>query len=227
MEDEDLAAWFPTRVEGERTKGAKLRFVFPDDQPGGEGEITVWEPPSVLEFRWEADTFRFEVSPTPGGCTLAMSQVFDELGKAARDGAGWSVCLDELAFHLDGQRAPSPARQRWERAHTALIDRYGPETATVGVPEGHRWEDEGSTRRLLASARRRTRNRHRRRTGGTVMADHDVVWPRAPRTTPVGKLAPRPASLSGRKVAFLWDYLFRGDEIFPLLEEELAKAHPA
>ena len=58
------------------------------------------------------------------------------------------------------------------------------------------------------------------------MADHDVVWPRAPRTTPVGKLAPRPASLAGRKVAFLWDYLFRGDEIFPLLEEELTKAHP-
>src|SRR5829696_6536969 len=93
-DDDDLAAWFPTRVEGQRARGAKLRFVFPDDQPGGEGEITVWEPPSVLEFRWEADTFRFEVSPTADGCTLAMSQVFDEVGKAARDGAGWSVCLD-------------------------------------------------------------------------------------------------------------------------------------
>ena len=58
------------------------------------------------------------------------------------------------------------------------------------------------------------------------MAEFDVLWPRSPRTAPVGKLAPRPATLSGGKVAFLWDYLFRGDEIFPLLEEEIARAHP-
>ena len=59
-----------------------------------------------------------------------------------------------------------------------------------------------------------------------MMDSYDVVWPRASRTTPVGKLAPRPATLDGRKVAFLWDYLFRGDEIFPVLEDELRKAHP-
>jgi hypothetical protein len=58
------------------------------------------------------------------------------------------------------------------------------------------------------------------------MSEYDVLWPRAPRTAPVGKLAARPASLEGRKVAFLWDYLFRGDEIFPILEDELRKAHP-
>ncbi len=50
---------------------------------------------------------------------------------------------------------------------------------------------------------------------------YDVVWPRAPRTEPVGELAARPATLDDKTVAFVWDYLFRGDEIFPVIEAEL------
>jgi hypothetical protein len=54
------------------------------------------------------------------------------------------------------------------------------------------------------------------------MGEYEVVWPRSPKTAEVTALAPRLASLEGRTIAFLWDYLFRGDEIFPLLERELA-----
>ena len=35
-----------------------------------------------------------------------------------------------------------------------------------------------------------------------------------------------PASLDGKKIAFLWDYLFRGDEIFPMLASELTARYP-
>ncbi|SFM21584.1 hypothetical protein SAMN03159423_0019 [Bradyrhizobium sp. NFR13] len=38
--------------------------------------------------------------------------------------------------------------------------------------------------------------------------------------------ANRPATLAGRRIAFVWDYLFRGDEIFALLEEALGEACP-
>jgi hypothetical protein len=54
------------------------------------------------------------------------------------------------------------------------------------------------------------------------MTAYDVVWPRSPRTTEPTALAERPGTLDGKTVAFLWDYLFRGDEIFPMLEKELA-----
>jgi hypothetical protein len=54
------------------------------------------------------------------------------------------------------------------------------------------------------------------------MSEYEVVWPRSPKTAEVTPLAPRLESLEGRTIAFLWDYLFRGDEIFPLLERELA-----
>lgn len=32
--------------------------------------------------------------------------------------------------------------------------------------------------------------------------------------------------MQGKRVAFLWDYLFRGDELFPVLERELTERYP-
>jgi hypothetical protein len=58
------------------------------------------------------------------------------------------------------------------------------------------------------------------------MSECSVVWPRSPKTAEVVALAKRPASLAGCKVAFLWDYLFRGDEIFPVIERELSARYP-
>ena len=52
-------------------------------------------------------------------------------------------------------------------------------------------------------------------------AKYEVVWPRGRRAISVKPVAKRHRSLDGKKVAFLWDYLFRGDEIFPMIEAEL------
>ncbi|MGI8921519.1 MAG: SRPBCC domain-containing protein [Solirubrobacteraceae bacterium] len=49
-EPEDLAAWFPTTIEGQRVAGAALRFAFPFEMPPIEGEMLRYDPPSVLEF---------------------------------------------------------------------------------------------------------------------------------------------------------------------------------
>lgn len=50
---------------------------------------------------------------------------------------------------------------------------------------------------------------------------HPVYWPRGRTTVSAQPLAPRLDTLEGKTVAFLWDYIFRGDEIFPLIEREL------
>ncbi len=39
-------------------------------------------------------------------------------------------------------------------------------------------------------------------------------------------MAARVDTLAGKRVAFLWDYLFRGDELFPVLERELTARSP-
>ena len=48
---------------------------------------------------------------------------------------------------------------------------------------------------------------------------YSVVWPRGEKTQEIAPLAGRLDSLEGKTVGFLWDYLFRGDEIFPLAKE--------
>ena len=55
---------------------------------------------------------------------------------------------------------------------------------------------------------------------------YEVVWPLG--TSAYKTRAPnaRIADLSGKVVGELWDYLFRGEEIFPILREELTKRFP-
>ena len=60
----------------------------------------------------------------------------------------------------------------------------------------------------------------------TMEATYAVYWPRGQRTLEAQPVAPKLDSLSGRVVAFLWDYLFRGDEIFAILKRELGPRFP-
>ncbi|HXH83096.1 MAG TPA: hypothetical protein VNN07_09235 [Candidatus Tectomicrobia bacterium] len=55
---------------------------------------------------------------------------------------------------------------------------------------------------------------------------YEIVWPLAPSTATRAALAPRPADLAGKTVGEMWDYLFRGEEIFPLIREALARRYP-
>lgn len=55
---------------------------------------------------------------------------------------------------------------------------------------------------------------------------YDVVWPLSPKGVEQQMLAPRLPSLDGATVGFLWDYLFRGDEIFPVLADALRARYP-
>ena len=56
---------------------------------------------------------------------------------------------------------------------------------------------------------------------------YETVSPSGPPAVPTFEPASRIATLDGRTVGFVWDYIFRGDEIFPILQEALSKAYPA
>jgi uncharacterized protein YndB with AHSA1/START domain len=136
-EPEQLAAWFPTTIEGQRAAGAPLRFSFPRGQaPPFDGEMLAYEPPSLMEIRWGADVIRIEVHPDGAGSELVLLDTLEERGKAARDGAGWHVCLDVLAAHLDGDASARESMDAWRAVHARYVERLGPEAATVGPPEG-------------------------------------------------------------------------------------------
>ena len=135
-EPEHLAAWFPAEIHGDRAPGAKLRFVFPNGEgPPSDGEMLAYDPPSLLELRWGDETLRFELRPESEGCVLTLVNAFDELGKAARDAAGWHTCLDVLHYHLSGDQPPWTPPERWAEVHETYTERFGPEASTIGPPE--------------------------------------------------------------------------------------------
>ena len=128
-EPEHLKAWFPDTIEVERWEvGASLQFN------GFEGEVLAVDPPALLEFRWGTDTIRIELAPDGDGTALTLLDTFDELGKAARDGAGWHVCLDQLEHELDGSSPPWSAGDRWQEVHPGYVDDFPPEASTIGPP---------------------------------------------------------------------------------------------
>src|SRR3954447_3752429 len=131
-----LAAWFPFDVEGDRRAGASLRFVFrAGEAEDFYGEMVEFAPESVMELRWQDDeTLRLELTPHEGGCELTLINRFDEIGKAARDAAGWHACLDALEASLDGSAVDTGAR--WQAVHPEYVSRFGPEAASIGPPTG-------------------------------------------------------------------------------------------
>ena len=85
-----------------------------------------------MELRWEDDeTLRLELASSASGCVLTLINRFDEIGKAARDAAGWHACLDALEAWLDGAPVPD---DRWSEVHPGYVSRFGPEAATLGPP---------------------------------------------------------------------------------------------
>jgi hypothetical protein len=105
--------------------------------------MVAFEPPRLMELRWGTDLLRFELRPDGPGTLLVFTDTLDELGKAARDGAGWHECLDRLARQLD--REPQP---EWGDGWVELNERYvadlGPQASTVGPPPD---DDERTARR--------------------------------------------------------------------------------
>jgi uncharacterized protein YndB with AHSA1/START domain len=106
-ETDELPYWFPSRVviDGLRA-GAEMTFEFDDmplDAPTSMGgHVTDVDPPRLFAFTWGEDHLRFELEPADDGpgCTLSLTVQLGASDKAARDAAGWHVCLDRLEHRL-------------------------------------------------------------------------------------------------------------------------------
>ena len=137
-EQEHMQAWFPQQVTGEWVVGGPLIFSSPEGRgPDFGGEVLAYQPPSLVEFRWGTDVIRLELKERPGGCTLTLLDTFGELGKAARDAAGWHECLDRLTDDLDKGEPSFRPGQRWAEVHPRYVEEFGSEAAAIGPPPGY------------------------------------------------------------------------------------------
>jgi hypothetical protein len=100
-----------------------------------DGEVLAYEPPRLLAYTWGEDELRFELRPHDAGCVLRLTHSFDDRFKAARDAAGWHVCLDNLADSLAAVSQPPEAPRLagdWKGLNSDYERRFGisPEQAT-------------------------------------------------------------------------------------------------
>jgi uncharacterized protein YndB with AHSA1/START domain len=137
-ESDEHRSWHPTPFEFEPRVGGRVTYLPGGDAPDmPAGEVVEYEPPRLLAHTWDADLLRWQLEGQEDGCRLVLTHTFDDHFKAARDAAGWHVCLDALAATLeghgpphgeDGERLPSG----WRDLNTAYQERFGipPEKAT-------------------------------------------------------------------------------------------------
>ena len=143
----ELSGWHPTPARFEASPGGKVSYLSaeevrtmsalrdPPEMP--DGEVTEYDPPRVLAHTWGEDELRWELRPHERGCLLVLLHTFDDRFKAARDAAGWHLCLDALSTVLDGVPRPEEKDAEglpwgWPELNSGYEERFGipPERAT-------------------------------------------------------------------------------------------------
>lgn len=136
---DEMGRWFPARVTSDMRPGGAMSFEFEDpDAPPTTGEVTELDPPRLLEFKWGDELLRFELGPEGEGSRLVFIHFISEREQAARDAAGWDMCLRELGRHVAGEPASAPGigvTPEWRRLYDKYIESGLPSGAPVpGTP---------------------------------------------------------------------------------------------
>lgn len=96
-----LDGWFPAAVALDHAAGT---VTFSGDPNAGPttGRIVDWEPPRRWAFEWGGDLVEFLVEGSDAEVELTLRNWLEDNTAAARNAAGWHVCLGELAKKLGG-----------------------------------------------------------------------------------------------------------------------------
>ena len=112
-----------------------MTFTFREHQMEPmEGRITELDPPRRFCFLWGEEELRLELEPEGGGCRLRFTHLISAREQAARDAAGWHVCLDRLERLLTGEGAEAPGAEptdEWSERYDAYRRRGVPAGAPV------------------------------------------------------------------------------------------------
>jgi uncharacterized protein YndB with AHSA1/START domain len=129
---DELAHWFPSRVELEPRAGGRVAFTGDPNLPPSSGTVLVYDPPRQLAYTWGNDELHFELEAVSDeACRLTLTNVLEARQAAARNAAGWELCLAELATHLSGGDGAGPHATDmavWWRMYDAYV--------AAGLPSG-------------------------------------------------------------------------------------------
>ncbi|MFD5405569.1 SRPBCC family protein [Streptomyces griseorubiginosus] len=123
---EELAHWFPSRAEIELRPGGTIRFSGDPHMPDSTGRVLAVDEPRHLSFEWGGDELHFDLEELDDERTrFTLTNVLVSADTAARNGAGWEVCLAALDAHARGEH---PESRPWKDLYVAYVD--------AGIPSG-------------------------------------------------------------------------------------------
>ena len=128
----ELPRWFPSKVAIEPRVGGAIEFSGDANMPLSTGTILEYQPPHRLAYTWGDTELHFELEPVGAtGCVLTLVNVLGASDEAARNAAGWSVCLAELDKLVAGAGADGPhaaSARSWREFYDAYV--------AAGLPSG-------------------------------------------------------------------------------------------
>lgn len=134
-EPAELVHWFPSpEITIDLTPGGTITFAGDPNMPDARfsGRIVDVDPPRRLVFTWGNEELRFDLEPLDERRTrLTLTDVLEARDAAARNAAGWDVCLSAL----DARAAGAPTGGPHAGPTVAWEERYE-EYVAAGVPSG-------------------------------------------------------------------------------------------
>jgi uncharacterized protein YndB with AHSA1/START domain len=130
-EPAQVPAWFPAAFTFEAVVGGTIRFSGDAYAEDGTGRVLAYEPPHRFAFTWGDNEVHLELVQQGDGCVLTLTDILSAADEAARNAAGWTVCLHELDAVVAGHPGGGP-HAPGARAWQPLYDEY----VASGMPSG-------------------------------------------------------------------------------------------
>lgn len=129
---DELAHWFPSRAEIDLRPGGTIKFGGDPNMEDSTGRVIAVDEPRHLSFEWGGDELHFDLEALDDKRTrFTLTNVLVAQDTAARNSAGWEVCLAALDAHARGVRFEVPhagAAAPWKEIYDGYV--------AAGVPSG-------------------------------------------------------------------------------------------
>jgi uncharacterized protein YndB with AHSA1/START domain len=129
---DELAQWFPSRAEIDLRPGGTIAFSGDPNMPPSTGRVLAVDELRHLSFEWGGDELHFDLEELDGKRTrFTLTNVLQAADTAARNGAGWEVCLAALDAKAQGERFEEPhagMSAPWKEFYEGYVG--------AGVPSG-------------------------------------------------------------------------------------------
>lgn len=122
-----LERWFPSRVDLEPVQGGNIWFSGDENVEDHPGVVTAFRVGHLFGFTWGDNSIRIELDGESDVTKFRLTDILSSRDEAARNAAGWMVCLAKFRLAL-AQDVTVPS---WRVEYQRLVDAGWPSGAPL------------------------------------------------------------------------------------------------